>query len=430
MIEDALADCTVENVLFVSVDCLRADAYRGALDRGLVDAMADLHESGVSFENAFTIANTTDPSLTSTMTSTYPQTHGVRENGVGLDEETPVLAEQLRSAGVETFGVVSVDHLSHEHSGLGRGFDAYCIDDSYDTLYPYLSRIFDTKTFNVVFGAVKGLGTERYNVKNLLRDLGLIRLHCRTGRSVTDDAVAQLDERSEPVFGWVHYFDVHEPRNFDRGLLADHDEYIASLITVDDCLAELLAKLDEQGIRERTLVVFTADHGENLGDHGYTGHGRTLYDEEIHVPLVFSHPDLDRASVDAQVRSIDVAPTILDALGVDVPETFQGESLAVPEDALEGQPVFATAYPEFTDAVCVRESGWKLVRTGDDHELYDLAADPDERTDLSDDPDHTETFERLRDRLETWEGRQRGKHRERELDAETEEMLEDLGYVD
>jgi len=414
----------------VTVDCLRADAYLDALDPGIADAMATLHESGVYYDNAFTVANTTDPSLTSTMTAMYPGTHGVRENGLGLEEETPVLAESLQDEGVETFGIVSVDHLSHEHSGLGRGFDAYCIDDSYDTLYPYLSRIFDTKTFNVVFGAVKNLGTERYNVKNLLRDLGLIRLHCRTGRSVNDDALAQLDDRSGPTFGWVHYFDMHEPRNFDRDLLNDHDEYTASLVTVDDYVAELLAKLDELGIREETLVVFSADHGENLGDHGYTGHGRTLYDEEIHVPLLFAHPDLEPVTVDEQVRSIDVAPTILETFDAPIPDRFQGESLLVPDGDLEDRPLFGTAYPEFADAVCLRDPDRKLIRTGEAYELYDLAADPDERTDLHDDADHAEAFERLRDRLDRWETTQDDDVRAQDLDPETEEMLEDLGYVD
>jgi len=430
MLGDVLSDVSVENVLFVSADCLRDDRYEDALEDGILEHIPSLHDAGVYYDRTYTVANTTDPSLTSTMTSMYPQTHGVRENGLGLDTETPVVAQELRSGGIETFGVVSVDHLSHEHSGLGRGFDAYCIDDSYDTLYPFLSRIFDTKTFNVVFGAVKNLGTERYNVKNLLRDVGLIRLHCRTGRSVNEDALAQLDERDEPFFGWVHYFDMHEPRNFSRDLLADHDEYTASLIGVDEYVGELLAKLEEKGVRDETLVVFTADHGENLGDHGYTGHGRTLYDEEVHVPLLFSHPDLDGVTVEKQVRSIDVAPTLLDVFGVPIPDSFQGESLAVPEEDLGDRPLFATAYPEFTDAVCVREPGWKLIRTGDEYELYDLADDPTESSDLLDAGSNDDEFERLRDRLEQWEANQSDELRESSIDGETQEMLEDLGYVD
>lgn len=424
-------DPDIENVLLVTVDCLRYDRFGRAVEAGLTDALSGLTDAGVVFENAFTVANATDPSLTSFMTATYPHTHGVVENGWGLDEDVPVVAEEIVAAGFDTFGVVSVDHLSHEHSGLGRGFDAYHSGRGYDTLYPFLSRIYDTKTFNFTFGAVKDLGIGHYTVKSLLRSLGLIRLHCRTGESVTDEATAELDRVEPPFFGWVHYFDMHEPRNYRREFLPELDEYTASMIEIDGFVTRLLATLEDRGLRENTLVVLTADHGENLNDHGYTGHGRTLYDEELHVPLVFVHPELEGQSVDAQVRTIDIAPTILDIIGIDSPESFEGESLS---PALHGGPiddrdVFATAYPEFSDAAAVRSGEYKLIRDGDEYELYDLTADPGETSDLSDDDDYSSVRATLAGKLHSWANEGTAAEEQR-IDARTEEMLEDLGYID
>ena len=428
----------LRNVLLVTVDCLRADRFREAVESGLCPTFADLDAAGTTFGSAFTVSNTTDPSLTSFMTGQYPLDHGVVENGWGLDEGEPVAAERFRAAGFDTFGVVSVDHLAHEHSRLGRGFDRYADGGSrYDALYPALSRIYDTKTFNTVFGAVKDLGVGRYTIKNLLRDLGLIQLHCRTARSVTADAVEQLEAASGPFFGWVHYFDVHEPRNAPGEFLADHDEYTAAMMHVDRQVGELLAALEERGRREETLVVLTGDHGEALDDHGYTGHGRTLYDEELHVPLVFDHDTLPGGTVETQVRTIDILPTLLelvgaDGLGADGAPLFDGDPAGA------DRPTYAMAYPTFGDRVGLRTDGWKLVRDREDDadELYDLTADPDERRNLleeaagGDDADPRDVerrHESLSSDLEAWLSRFDGTERQA-VDAETEEMLADLGY--
>gem|GEM_PF-1353478 len=429
----------IRNVLLVSVDCLRADRFREGIEDGLLPNCAALDSGATTFESAYTVANTTDPSLTSFMTAQYPFGHGVVENGWGLDESEPVAAERFRAAGFDTFGVVSVDHLAHEHSRLGRGFDQYHDGgSSYDTLYPILSRIYDTKTFNTVFGAIKTLGIGRYTVKNLLRDLGLISLHCRPASGVTADATASLDNADAPFFGWVHYFDVHEPRNAPRDLLGDHDEYTAAMMRVDEHVGKLLAELDTLGIRDETLVVLTGDHGEALEDHGYTGHGRTLYEEELHVPLVFAHESLPDRTVPTQVRTIDILPTLLSMVGADpldaagtpvVDGPHDGTKHTAPID--EDRPLYAMAYPTFGEGVALRRDDWKLVRDQEEEteELYDLSADPTERTDLVDDAEVSTRWKSMATDLDAWLGGF-GETDRQEVDAETEEMLADLGYAE
>jgi len=416
------------NVLLVSVDCLRADRFREGIDAGLLPNFAAIEQRGTTFDSAFTVANTTDPSLTSFQTAAYPFEHGVVENGWGLDGSVPVAAERFREAEYATFGVVSVDHLSHEYSGLGRGFDRYLDGGSYDTLYPILSRIYDTKTFNTVFGAIKSLGPQGYTIKDLLRSLGLISLHCRSARSVTDDAVESLHTVDEPFFGWVHYFDVHEPRNAPRKWLGDHDEYMAATMHVDRHVGELLDTLDEQGVADETLIVLTGDHGEALDDHGYTGHGRTLYDEELHVPLVFAHDSLPSETIETQVRTIDILPTLLDLANAE-PLDAAGEPVFDDGPVTTDRPLYAMAYPTFGDSVGLRRDGWKLIRDRerDEEELYDLEADPEERDDLAGTAE--DRHEQLAADLDEWLAGF-GETERQEIDEETEEMLADLGYME
>ncbi len=422
---------SIRNVLLVTIDCLRADRLQEELAAGELPAFAQLAEGSLSFSSAFTVANTTDPSLTSMLTGLTPPSHGVLENGWGLSAEIPTIASQLSSAGYDTAGVVSVDHLADEHSGLGRGFARYEDGGStYDTIYPILSRIYDTKTFNTVFGAIKNRGIGGVTVKDLLRRLGVIRLHERPAKRVTADTIAAIDDLERPFFTWTHYFDLHEPRNAPAALRQDRDRYTAALHHVDAQLSELKAALDDRGLLDETLIVVTADHGEALGDHGYTGHGRTLYDEELHVPLLFAHPALPNRRVDPQVRTIDIVPTILSLLEEPALKT-DGTALASADGQVieEDQRLVAQAYPPFGEKYAVRTPGWKFIddRANEAVELYDLAADPDERTDVSD--DHPEVVAELREAVSAWLDAASDVE-EQHVDEETEEMLADLGYVD
>ncbi len=419
------------NVLLVTVDCLRVDRLQDELEAGHLPAFDRIRSRGLSFSNAFTVANTTDPSLTSMLTGLTPPSHGVLENGWGLPEEIPTIATHLASAGYDTAGVVSVDHLADQHSGLGTGFNRYEDGGStYDTLYPILSRIYDTKTFNTVFGAIKNRGVAGVTVKDLLRQLGLIRLHERPASRVTGDTVDAINELEPPFFAWTHYFDLHEPRNAPRALRRGRDRYTAALHHVDEQLGALQDALAARDLLEDTLIVVTADHGESLDDHGYTGHGRTLYDEELHVPLFFSHPSLPNERVDTQVRTIDIVPTIL-ALLEEAPLDTDGTALVSPDGTIteSDQRLVAQAYPPFGEKYAVRTPSWKFIddRANDSVELYNLQADPEERTDVS--SDEPEVVAELQDAVETWLQRRQAVE-DQSVDEATEEMLADLGYID
>lgn len=419
------------NVVLVTIDCLRADRFDEAIEAGHLPNLAGLVEEATVFDAAFTVANATDPSLTSMLTGRIPPHHGVLENGWGLSTSIPVGTEVFADGSLEAGAVVSVDHLADEHSGLGRGFDRY--EDgggTYDAIYPVLSRIYDTRTFNTVFGAVKDRGVAGVTVKDLLRRLGLIKLHERPAGSVTADTLDVLESLREPFFLWSHYFDLHEPRNAPAALRREHDRYTAAMVHVDRQIGTLLDALEERDLLADTLVVVTADHGEALGERGYTGHGRTLYDEELHVPLIVSHPAYPTAEIDTQVRTIDVLPTVSAAFG-GVHHEIDGEGLF--DDELHpperDRPLVAMAYPPFGDRHAVRVPEWKLVRDreADSIRLFDLGVDPEERHNVAE--EFPEVVEELTTHLARWDGAA-GAVADQTVDEETEAMLAELGYVD
>ena len=163
--------------------------------------------------------------------------------------------------------------------------------------------------------------------------------------------------------------------------------------TSDKHVGELLALLDEHGVSERTLVVLTADHGEEFFEHGAFGHRKTLFDESVRVPLILRLPDRAGAGRrEAGVVSItDIAPTILDYAGVPALDDVFGEPLITRAGdlAAERRPIIVseifTRDPERGPIVALRTDAWKLIvrRKGDiPHGVYDLSADPGERANL------------------------------------------------
>ncbi len=179
--------------------------------------------------------------------------------------------------------------------------------------------------------------------------------------------------------------------------------YYALVTHVDDQIGRILAALEQSGLQENTLVVFTSDHGEHLGDHGLVQKGPPGYDSCVHVPLIFSWPDRipsgqRRANL---VEAVDLAPTLLDYAGVQVPPFFQGQSL---RECLQGQP-FSPRQSVFIEHRQPFRISWKTVRTHDhkyarsntgEERLYDLQRDPGELCDYSSDPAYTGLLNNMR----------------------------------
>ena len=403
------------NVLVVTFDTVRADAIGCYGDpRALTPNVDRLASRGVRFARAIAPAPTTLPSHSTLFTGLDPLSHGVHNNGTfRLGEERTTLAELLKPMGYRTGAVVGAFVLEARY-GLAQGFDDY-EDELHED------------------GAAKGAA---HFVE-------------RDARTVTDRAVAWLargDER--PFFLWAHYFDAHlpylAPEEFLRGKPrrdvngpwdpeANRREYLAEVTYADRELGRLLDALGEETLA-RTLVVFTADHGEGLGEHGEYTHSRLIYEGSLRVPLVVSNPALfpqARVASDRIAGLVDVVPTVLGLLGTDPPAGLDGIGLF----AQSADPARAI-YSE--SLVTLFNHGWAplygLTRLSDKFilaprpEYYDLRTDGGERRNLfgPSQPAAQELSRALRERIVRV--KPLGRESEAPLSAEDERWLAQLGY--
>jgi arylsulfatase A-like enzyme/Flp pilus assembly protein TadD len=405
-------DLTGANVLLITLDTTRADRIGsygyGAAETPRLDALAS---EGVLFEHAVTPTAFTLPSHSSIMTGLYPPFHGVRLNGgAALADVQTTLAERLAGAGYRCGAVVAA-FVVDQRWGLSQGFERY--DDDFE-MAP------DQKL-----------------------DLAGVQ---RPGDRVVDIGLEWLEQSDErPFFAWLHFYDPHipydppEPYRSRFGGSGKSGLYDGEIAFTDAQVGRLLDWLDERGLAENTIVVVVGDHGESLGDHGEKEHGYYIYDATVRVPLIVRVPgsDLEGVRVPAQVRTIDVLPTVLDLVGVEMPDPLHGQSLvplmldpekAGPENAYSESMSVHLQYG-WSALYSVRTSSYKFIDAPRE-ELYDLSQDPSESENLL--KQEPEVAQGLRSTLaalreEILAGAP--EIQEADLDEETLGMLAALGYV-
>lgn len=344
----------VRDVLLITIDTLRADALGFAGNERVATPVLDrMATRGRVFTNAHAHNVMTLPSHTNILTGRLPYEHGIRDNrGFLLPESMPTAATLLRDAGFATAAVVGAFPLDAIY-GLDRGFDLY--DDEYP----------------------KGAQDTEF------------RLPERRGDEVVERGLAWWRERrGERRFLWVHLFDPHAPYEPPEPWATRfrEDLYLGEVAAVDSFLAPLLEPFLE-GEEEPALVVFTADHGESLGEHGEMTHGVFAYEATLRVPLVLWGAPVEPGVSTEEVRHIDLLPTLLAATGVAAPPELPGRSLLEPPPA-EPEPTYFEALSTNLNR------GWAplrgVLRDGDKvivlpiPELYDLDEDPAEAQNLYD----------------------------------------------
>jgi arylsulfatase A-like enzyme len=288
--------------------------------------------------------------VASLLTSRAPRSHGVSEWEHRLPKQLTTLAQHLRGAGYRTEAYVSHHALAPSFSRFQRGFDVY-----------------DISSFN-----------ERGSPHDI-----------SSARQVSDSALESLRTMEDPFFLWLHYFDphqdyLHHPK-YDFGA-ADIDRYDSEIAHTDQQLGRVLNALRESGRLKDTVVVLTADHGEEFLDHGSQYHAHTLYDEVLRVPLVIHAPGLAPAFIARTVGLMDVAPTILSLAGVPQPEQFEGTPIPVDDGRLvlrEDRAVIAETRHQ-ADKRGIVWGRWKLIqdRVAGEWALFDLEQDPREVSDV------------------------------------------------
>lgn len=349
------------NVLIYLVDTLRADhlglyGYDQKTSPGL-DAWA---AGGVVFDRAYAPTSWTRPSVVSLLTGLDAISHGVEDRLDVIPDEVRLLSERLHANGYATFAAVTNPNVLPEW-GFARGYERY---DDLDSV---------------------GHGTR--------------------ADAVSDFVVGRMDElaRRQPFFFYVHVIDPHAPYDppppFDTRFppvpalpaKLSTGRYDGEVAFVDAQFARIVDALRARGLEDDTMVVFVADHGEEILDHGGFGHGSTLFEEVVRVPLVIRFPGGAHAGrrVEALASLIDVTPTILAALGLPPPPDLDGRDLTEvlgPDDSRwADRRLFlslATTGPESRLIRGVVGSRYKYLRDSrpaSSERLFDLAHDPRER---------------------------------------------------
>ena len=322
-------------ILLVTLDTTRADAI-GPEAKGVETPAFDaLAARGRRFRQAYATVPETLPSHASMMTGLYPAGHGVHENARSLRADRPVLAERLKKAGYQTAAFVSAFALARRF-GLARGFDLYD-----DDLPPGRSE--------------------------------------RSAPETTDRALAFVGRESRrPLFLWVHYYDPHAPYTPPEPFKSRYQSapYLGEVAAMDQQLGRLVQGL-EAALGGPLTIVVVGDHGEGLGEHGESQHGRLLYQATVHVPLLLVGAGVAPGVSDTPVSTRRVFATVLDCAGLGAGDGLQGSATEV---------VLAEAMKPFLQygwqpQVMALEGGQKTIRAGR-LEVYDVVKDAAEAHDL------------------------------------------------
>jgi arylsulfatase A-like enzyme len=458
------------NVLIYMVDTLRADhtsLYGYARDT--TPFLKKLGAEGLVFKDCTVQATWTKPSTASLMTSLYAFTHGIRDEYDTIPQGASTLAEQLHRAGYVTASILS-NPAAGRIAGLQRGFD----------------YLWEWRAVKRYFKESEDRGTDSAAVNRI--------------------AFPWLEEhRDEPFFLYAHATDPHAPYRppegfekrfanpvetpaFDRDwmklrkMAIEHggygisralctyggvkpdwfirsavDRYDAKVLHNDWSLEQLVNKLKQLGLLYNTLIIVVSDHGDEFWEHGWTGHGQSLYQELSHGVLVMWNPKMipTPRRVTEPVQLIDVMPTVLDLLGLTIPDVVEGQSL-VP--FVKGQPFqrrgsvmasrFAHPYSRHNelapenriDSVALVNASWKLIYRDKGQsvglarvELYDRRKDGTDAKNVA--GEHPQEVERMMSEIGKWTKVQKqvrnllGRGAKATIDQQTMNQLRTLGYL-
>lgn len=388
------------NVLLITIDTLRADRLSCYESEHLKTPNIDrLAKKGILFSRAFANTSTTLPSHTNILLGTTPLYHGVHDNlNFIVSEEYLTLAEHLKSQGYSTEAIVGAYSLDSRF-GLSQGFDFY--DDNY------------ARSYSKSFPALE-----------------------RKGEVVVDNALNRIKFLKEPWFLWIHLWDPHAPYEPPEPFKTQYEKnpYDGEVAYVDFVLGKLFDYLNEKDLFEKTMLIFTGDHGESLGQHEELTHAFFAYNTTIWVPLIISIPGIKSGIIDQPVSHVDIFPTVCDVLGIDKPSFLQGFSLY---PALKGQELpkrliyFESLYPYYSRGWAPL---WGFIDEGEKFiespipELYDLGKDFDESNNLAKKKNLDGYREKLAQFMETLSLPQKNKSI-KSIDREVLERLRSLGYV-
>lgn len=453
------------NVIILLIDMARADHFSCyGYSRPTTPNIDGLASRGVLFHNAFSEASWTRPSTVTLLSGLHPAVHGADSLNGLLSDEATTMAEVFASNGYRT-GAFVCNPVLGGNLNIFQGFDDYFLDWVART---YSEAAGDSKGIlsKIIAGSksLKLIFFQNYDV--IMENPEETEWapfdfdgHQMMGIDhVNEWALKWIEEnRDSPFFLYMHYLDVHGPyspqRPFENDFSGDElaetvNLYDGALRHIDTNIALFVDRLERMGIRDDSIIIITSDHGEEFNEHGNVGHGETLFEEQLQVPLIFVHTRAFpfRGTVLEPVGLVDVLPTLIEYLNLITPKlNLNGKSFAssfstgrwpdAPDYRYAATNFIkfsaARPYPISLESV-TRENRWKYIYDNKlrKAQLFDLTQDPDEHTNLAE--REPAIVMELKSKLEE----RRAESRKQALPKEAEpigearrEILKGLGYL-
>jgi arylsulfatase A-like enzyme len=431
------------NIIVIVADALRADHLGSyGYSHATTPNLDELAAHSVRYSHAFAQSAWTKPSMATLLTGLYPSSHATRYKTSALPNGLATLPGILQAQGYVTGGFANNVNIA-PFFNFQQGFT------DYEFLAPdYLLGASEASSQLTVYQVAR-MANERFfqSRKN-------VHSFYQPAEVVNERAVDWLkNSQEEAFFLFLHYMDPHDPyfeQPFNNHGIARVSTpnpppdmapdmvrlYDDEITYMDRYLGELFAWLKQTGLYDETLIVFTADHGEEFHEHGGWWHGLTLFDEQIHVPLLVKLPRQTVGEIDVGLaRTLDIAPTILRAAGFDVPAAMQGVDLRNVE---QERPKFVYAEEDHQGNVLYagRSMDWKYMAANvgnprglPQSNLFHLANDPAEMYNLSEaEPEKTEQAAERVARISEWARAGQVAASEVELDQVRQNAIERSGY--
>ncbi len=469
------------NVLILVIDTARAQSLSCyGYERPTSPNLDALAAESVLYEQAIAPACWSLPSQMSILTGLFPSKHGAHELYLSYPHHYPTMPEVLRETGYTTLGVSPNSWMSDEF-GTTYGFDIYLKMWQYWRTLP---------------ATAEARSRPMIRLAHRLNTFYTKHLFPKRNRAchVNQALYNLLENAQEPFFGYTIYWDMHLPyyaykkhasrwlppgvdveraQQVNRNHLAYHTHqvpmteedfeilracYDGAMASIDEEIGNLVNTLKKRGVLDRTLLIITSDHGENIGDHQLMSHAYSLHDTLIHVPLLIRYPACFSGGerISSHVQLTDLFPTILDAVNLEAPEVraeLQGVSLLGDQTDAANRLAYAemlaphptiqalnrrtglpedTPQPKYDRALrCIRTTASKFVWASDgQHALFDLQQDPSETQNLY--REQPETAAELEKQLMSWQPPTGLALTAPELhmDEDVRQRLRDLGYID
>ena len=463
-----------KNIIMIVMDSIRADALSCyGNKRNTTPNIDELAARGMRYENAFSNSSWTLASIGSLFTGKYVSKHQACDENQFLNEKNRTIAEILSSKGYKTAAICDNAFVSF-HTGLDRGFDYYNfmrfkdfslsskaikIAQALKKRNPFGSGFYKDST-TVQFNEAK-----RWLKKNMSQEsssflyihsdqthypymppLKFRKLFCDRSR---DQLFAVNQDREKYVGG------ITPMGEEDFAVL--RSLYEAELAFFDHCLGNFIKWMHKNNMMDNVLLVVTADHGENLGEHGLIGHGLCLYDTVTKVPLVVFDNSIKKSGVvRTQVQLNDLFPTILNAAGIpheEIPDDIDGSDLAginemeyhdrvvIAEHSMQSIKIFQDKVPGISPDFeknfrrrlhMIRFQDHKFIWSSNgSHEFYDLNNDPQELINIYDsERDKADQYEKmLFEKVNEFDGAEQSRDELQDTDEEITKRLRELGYM-